>query len=49
MVTTMLEIAGLGLLAAALIVLLGLAGVLAAGGGLALVGSWAIERRRGQA
>lgn len=45
MVTTVLEIAGFGLLAAALVVLLGLAGALAAAGGLCLVASWALERR----
>lgn len=45
MLTTALEIAGVGLLAAALVVLLGLAGALAAAGGVALLAAWTLARR----
>lgn len=43
--TTALEIVGVGLLAAALIVLLGLAGALAAAGGVSLLAAYVLERR----
>lgn len=43
--TTALEFAGVSLLAAALVVLLGLAGLLAAAGALALLAAYILERR----
>ncbi|MEZ5119671.1 MAG: hypothetical protein R2686_07185 [Candidatus Nanopelagicales bacterium] len=46
MLTTALEVTGVALICAALVVLLGLAGMLAAAGGLALLASWVIETRR---
>ena len=45
MLTTALEIAGVGLLAAALVVLLGLGGALAAAGAVSLLAAWVLERR----
>lgn len=45
MLTTVLEVAGVALLAAALVVLLGLAGALAAAGGIALLAAWILENR----
>lgn len=45
MVTTVLELAGVALLAAAAVVLLGLAGALAAAGGVCLLAAWVLERR----
>lgn len=46
MLTTVLEVAGLALLAAAAIVWLGLAGILASAGALCLLVAWLIERSR---
>ncbi len=45
MLTTVLEIAGVGLLCAAAVVLLGLAGALAAAGGVSLLAAWVLEHR----
>lgn len=45
MLTTALEIAGVALLCAAAVVLFGLAGALAAGGVLALLAAWILERQ----
>lgn len=45
MVTTALEVAGVALLYAALVVLLGLAGVLAGAGAVALLAAYVLERR----
>ena len=45
MLTTVLEIAGVTLLCAAAVVLLGLAGALAAGGVMSLLAAWILERR----
>ncbi len=45
MLTTVLEIAGVALLCAALVVLLGLAGALAAAGCVTLLAAWVLERR----
>lgn len=45
MLTTALEITGVGLLCAAAVVLLGLAGALAAAGAVALLAAWVLERR----
>ena len=44
-ITTALEIVGIGLLAAALVVLLGIGGALAAAGGVSLLAAWVLERR----
>jgi len=43
--TTVLEVAGVVLLCAALVLLLGVAGALAAAGGVSLLVAWLIERR----
>lgn len=45
MLTTVLEVAGVVLLCAALVLLLGVAGALAAAGGVSLLAAWLIERR----
>lgn len=45
MLTTALEITGVALLCAAAVVLLGLAGALAAAGAVALLAAWILERR----
>ena len=45
MLTTVLEIAGVALLCAAAVVLLGLAGALAAVGGVSLLAAWVLEHR----
>ena len=46
MLTTVLEVAGVGLIVAAMVVLLGLAGALAGAGGVCLLAAWVIERSR---
>lgn len=45
MLTTVLEIAGVGLLCAAVVVLFGLAGALGAAGAVSLLAAWVLEHR----